>query len=286
MALSDELRRDVLELAGTIGERHVRRPAALRQAADFVAAGLSAAGAVQRRTSAASGVPCENLDVEIPGSSKPGEIVVVGGHYDSVFGCAGANDNASGVAATLALARRFAGRRPARTLRFAGFVNEEPPHFRTPEMGSRVYASGCRARGERIVAMLSLETIGYYSDRPGSQKYPPGVGLCFPSQGDFIAFVGNLRSFRLVRRCRRLFRKHSDFPCEAAALPGFLPGVGWSDHESFWESGYPAVMVTDTAPFRYPQYHREGDTPDQLDYLRCARVVEGLAGVIEDLTAG
>jgi Zn-dependent M28 family amino/carboxypeptidase len=281
--LAAQLERDIVALAVTIGERNVARYAELKRAADYIEKELSAAGPVRRHTYTASGKPCDNLEVEIRGTSSPEQIVVVGGHYDSVFGCAGANDNASGTAGVLALARSLARSAPAKTLRFVAFVNEEPPHFRTPEMGSRAYATRCRERKEDVVAMLSLETIGFFSDAEGSQHYPSPLGMFYPSTGNFIAFVGNLASGSLVRRCVRLFRERAAFPSEGAAVPGFLPGVGWSDHESFWEAGYPGVMVTDTAPFRYPHYHLEGDTPDKIDYDRCARVVDGVEQVVRGL---
>jgi len=282
-ALVPGLRRDVVELAEKIGERNVAKVAELRRAADYVESQMAAAGRVTRHTYPASGLPCDNLEVEIRGTSAPGEIVVVGAHYDSVLRCPGANDNASGVAGMLALARTLAAASPARTLRFVAFVNEEPPHFRTEEMGSRAYARRCRDRKENVVAMVSLETIGCYSDEPGSQKYPFPFGLFYPSEGNFIAFVGNVSSRALVRRCVGTFREKAPFPSEGGALPSFMPGVGWSDHESFWENGYPGVMVTDTAPFRFAHYHRKDDTPDKIDYDRCARVVVGVEQVIRDL---
>lgn len=282
-ALASALRRDVIVLAQTIGERNVVEHAALRKAADHVEAGMRVVGPVARQTYKADGRDCDNVEVEIRGTSAPGEIVIVGAHYDSVLNCPGANDNASGVAGLLALARSLAKTAPARTLRFVGFVNEEPPHFRTDEMGSRVYARRCRERGETVTAMLSLETIGCFTDEPGSQQYPAPLGMCYPSEGNFIAFVGNVASRPLVRRCIRTFRAKAAFPSEGAALPAFLPGVGWSDHESFWENDYPAVMVTDTAPFRFPHYHLRGDTPDKIDFERCARVVAGIEHVVRDL---
>ena len=229
------------------------------------------------------GKTCHNLEVEIPGRQRPEEIVVVGAHYDSVPGCPAANDNGSGVAALLALARAFAQAEPARTVRFVAFVNEEPPFYYTSEMGSVVYANECRRRGDKVVAMLSLETIGCYRDDQGSQMYPPPMGLFYPSEGNFIAFVGNVRSRALVRECVAVFRGAAKFPSEGAALPGFIMGIGWSDHWSFWKAGYPAVMVTDTAVFRYPHYHSPGDTPDKLDYERMARVVAELEGVVREL---
>ncbi len=211
--------------------------------------------------------------------------MVVGAHYDSVAGTRGANDNASGTAAVLEVARLLAGRDLARTVRFVAFVNEEPPYFKTEQMGSRVYARRSRERGERIVAMLSIETIGYYRDEPGTQKYPFPFSLFYPAEGNFIGFVGNLGSRSLVRRCVGSFRSHAAFPSEGAALPGWITGVDWSDHWSFWKEGYAAVMVTDTAPFRYPWYHDSADTADRLDYERTARVVAGIARVVADLAS-
>ncbi len=280
----DSLRSDVETLAGTIGDRNVFVPESLAAAARFIESSLKQAGyEVGRQDFVAAGVTCLNLEAEIRGRSLPEEIVVVGAHYDSVSGCPAANDNGSGVAATLALARSFASAAPARTLRFLFFPNEEPPFFQTPEMGSWVYAKRCRQRGENVVAMLSLETIGYYNDDKGSQDYPLPFSLFYPSTGNFIAFVGNRGSRRLVRRAVGSFRRHTQFPSEAAAIPGFVPGIGWSDHWAFWQEGFEAIMVTDTAPFRYPHYHDLTDTPDKLDYDRTARVVEGLRRVVQDL---
>jgi len=282
-AISVGLRRDVVELAETIGVRNLSHYPALKKAADYIEGELKVAGAVSRQTYEVDGKPVDNLEVELRGASAPEEIVVVGAHYDSVFRCPGANDNGSGTAGLLALARALAASKPSRTLRLVAFLNEEPPQFRTGDMGSRVYANRCRSRKENIVSMLSLETIGYYTDAPDSQKYPPPLNLVYPSQGNFIAFVGNVGSRSLVRRCVRVFREKGAFPSQGAALPSGLQGVGWSDHESFWEAGYDGVMVTDTAPFRYPHYHAGEDTPDKLDYDRCARAVAGVAEVVRDL---
>jgi hypothetical protein len=282
--LSERLRRDVIVLAKDIGEHNVFAPTKLRQAAEFVEASLARTGRpVQRQSYEVEKQVCHNFEIEITGKSRREEIVVIGAHYDSVLGSPGANDNGSGVAALLALSTSLAPIEPSRTLRLVAFVNEEPPYFQTELMGSRVYARRARQRGERIVAMLSLETMGYYSDAVGSQKYPFPFGLLYPSRGNFIAFVGNTRSGHLVRNSIAAFRKEAQFPCEGAALPAGIAGVGWSDHWAFWQEGYAAVMVTDTAPFRYPHYHTGEDTPDKLDYDRLARVTEGLEKVIRAL---
>jgi Zn-dependent M28 family amino/carboxypeptidase len=248
--------------------------------------------AVASQSYVSHGKLVRNLEVELPGGGEPfgsaqgepPEIVLVGAHYDTVAGSPGANDNASGVAALLEIARLLAGSKARRAVRFVAFVNEEPPLFSRPDMGSRVYARRSAARGERIVAMLSLETIGYYSSAPGSQRYPnPLYGLFYPDRGDFLAFVGNLASRSLVRTAVESFRRHTDFPSEGVAAPGWWGGVHWSDHSSFWLEGYPAIMVTDTALYRYPYYHAAGDTPDRLDYNSLARVTAGLARVVAEL---
>jgi hypothetical protein len=283
-ALVPELRRHVDALAGEIGERNMFRYPQMVEAAAYIERTLAGFGyAVDRQEYELDRQVFANLAVEIPGRNPAPEIVVIGAHYDSVFDSPGANDNGTGVAAVLALARRLAGYAPASTLRFVCFANEEPPAFQTAGMGSLVYARRCRAREERIAAMLSLETIGYYDDRPSSQSYPFPLSLFYPSTGNFIGFIGNTANARLVRRCVRVFRRSVRFPSEGAAVPGAVPGVGWSDHWSFWQCGYPALMVTDTAPYRYPHYHARTDTPDQVDYERLSRVVSGLESVIRDL---
>lgn len=286
IVLRAELVADVQKVAGEIGERNMRRYPQLNAAADFIEASFLRAGLQPRRdTYELKGQACHNIEAEIRGA-RP-EIVVIGAHYDSVFGCPGANDNGSGVAALLALARRFAGKPAGQTLRFVAFVNEEPFYFQSEQMGSFVYASRCKARGDQISAMISLETIGYFSDAPGSQTYPaPGLGAFYPSTGNFIGFVGNVRSRALVRRAIGLFREQAKLPSEGAALPSFIPGVGWSDQWAFWQHGYPGIMITDTAPFRYPHYHEATDTPDKLDYDRFALVVSGVEKVIEGLVSG
>jgi hypothetical protein len=193
--LRDGLRRDVEKLASEIGERNIPRYRELAAAADFLDASLAQSDyEVRRQGYRVAGLTCYNLDVEIRGSNRPDEIVIIGAHYDSVEGSPGANDNATGAAALLALARLLAGAKTSRTLRFVEFVNEEPPYYHSPVMGSVVYAKQCRQRGENIVAMLSLETIGYYTDERGTQHYPFPFSLFYPSTGNFIGFVGNTLS--------------------------------------------------------------------------------------------
>lgn len=225
-----------------------------------------------------------NVIAEIKGTIAPEQIVIVGAHYDSVYDCPAANDNASGVAAMLEIMGAMRNLPPARTVRFVAFTNEEPPFFQTEQMGSYRYARRCRDHNERIVAMLCLETIGYYTDDPGTQSFPhPLFGLVFPTTGNFVSFVSNVQSHSMLKKCIGTFRKAVQFPSEGMALPEQIPGVNFSDQYYFWKFGYPAVMVTDTAFYRYPYYHQATDTPDKIDYEKFCRVVCGLAAVVNDL---
>jgi len=286
-----ELRTDVMALVAAGAERSQRVPKSLDRSARLVEEALTEAGhTVKRLPYDSDGESIVNLEATVKGEGpRADEIVVVGAHYDTAATgggeAPGADDNASGVAAMLAMARMLTPTHvvPKRTIRFVAFVNEEPPYFWNPGMGSLVYAKACKDRGDRIVAMLSLETLGYYRDEPGTQKYPPVVGWFFPDKGNFVAFVGNTSSRSLVRSAVRTFRSAVPFPSEGAAMPGFVTGVGWSDQWSFWQVGYPGVMVTDTAPFRNPNYHKASDRPETLDYGRLSRVVEGLVAVVRSL---
>jgi Zn-dependent M28 family amino/carboxypeptidase len=277
------LRRHVQYLAGELGEHNVTNPWALKKAADYIEAEWRTQGhRVTRWPYQVNDVECHNLEITFPGKTKPNEIIIIGAHYDSVEGAPGANDNASGVAALLELSRHYPGGN--RTVRFVAFVNEEPPYYETELMGSRVYAKACRQRGDDIRAMVSLEAMGYFSDKPGSQKFPsPLFKLFYPTKGNFIGFVGNWSSRQVIRQAAAGFRGASDFPLECCATFGGLAGIGWSDHASFWQEGYPAFQISDTAPFRYPYYHTPEDTPDKLDYPALARVTQGVYGATRSL---
>lgn len=271
-----------------IGERHTGRPEALNAARDRVDRELrEATGRPTRwQTFRVNDVDCSNIVVELPGTRLPDEIVVVGAHYDTAEGTPGANDNGSGTAALVELAARLSKTSHDRTLRLIAFVNEEPPHFQTSDMGSNKAAYESRQAGENIIGMLSLETMGYFTDAEDTQAYPSFISLLYPSTGNFIAFVGDETSRTLVRTAVGAFRDSVEFPSEGAVLPASLPGVGWSDHWAYWQAGYPALMVTDTAPFRYAHYHEPTDTPERVDFERLARVVDGVEGVVTTILAG
>lgn len=275
------VRRHVETLALEIGERNVWRYAALTRAAEYVEAEFAASGySPLRQTYQVSRLPVSNIEVVLRGEVAPDEAIVVGAHYDTVTGSPGANDNGTGVAALLELARRFAGQPRRRTIRFVAFVNEEPPFFQTAQMGSLVYASAAKARNDDIVAMLALETMGYYSTDPGSQQYPAlELSTLYPDVGDFIGLVANDASRPILEIASGAFAARTTLPLRPAALPDAMPGTGWSDHWSFWQMGYPALMVTDTAPWRYPWYHTPHDTPDRINFDKLAEVVHGLEAV-------
>jgi hypothetical protein len=279
--IHDNLKHHVTELAGRIGERNVWRTGSMAAAASYIRAEFEAAGyEINIQSFPSRGETLNNLEAVLPGHDAADEIIVVGAHYDSVAGSPGADDNASGVAALLELARLLAGTTLSRSVHFVAFANEEAPFFYGDEMGSNLYAARAQAQGKRIEAMLSLETMGYFTDQPGSQRYPFPFSLFYPDTGNFIGFVGNLASRALVRQAVGAFRASTPFPSDGVAAPSGIEGIHWSDHWSFWEAGYPAIMVTDTAPFRYPHYHEATDMPEQLDYSGFARVTSGLVEVI------
>ena len=280
----ENLRAHVQLLAGDIGERNLFQPGTLERTAAYLERVWAGQGyAVTPYPFTVNGTTCRNLEVSRRGTGLPDQIVLLGAHYDTVDGSPGANDNGTGIAALLEISRRLARVESKRTVRFVAFVNEEPPFFQTAEMGSRVYARLARRRGDDVRAMLALETMGYFRDQPGSQQYPPLFRWFYPDRGNFIMFVSNLGSRSLLGRAVRAFRARTDFPAQRCATWASVPGVGWSDHASFWAEGYPAVMVTDTAPLRYPFYHTPEDTPDKVDAAALARVTAGLFGVVDSL---
>jgi Zn-dependent M28 family amino/carboxypeptidase len=283
-----ELQNHVVALASDIGERNVWRFGALQRTVEYIESEFRRYGCSSaRQTYDVSRLPVSNVEVTLaPDRGATNEIVVVGAHYDTVGGCPGANDNGTGIAALLELARRFALLPRSSTIRFVAFVNEEPPFFQTGQMGSVVYANAARARGDRIIGMLSLETMGYYSNERGSQQYPiEEMRGVYPDVGNFIGFVSNVESRGLLDAAAEAFSSRATVPLQAAAMPAGLPGAGWSDHWSFWQAGYPALMVTDTAPWRYPHYHTAEDTPDKIDFETLADVVDGLEAVVAALAA-
>lgn len=279
------LRANVEVLALELGERNLQHPAALSQTRDHLQAQVRELGLTPVLEGySVGGETVANVVAELKGTSRPEAIVLVGAHYDSARGTRGANDNATGVATLLELARAMAGTEHACTLRLVWFVNEEPPHFKRASMGSDVHARRAHERGDALTAMLSLETLGYYTDEPGTQRYPsPFMAALYPDRGNFVAFVGTSPSRALVRRALDVFRKTTPFPSEGMAAPPGLTGADWSDHWAFAREGYQAIMVTDTAYFRDPHYHRDTDHGAQIDYRRLAAVSSGIQEVVRAL---
>ncbi len=283
--LVSELEQEVRQLAGEIGERNTTEGWNLASTTDALAEKLEHAGyEVERQGFVhADDAVVQNLVVTVRGGVRGDQIVVVGAHYDSALKCPGADDNASGVAALLALARRFVSKRPSRTLRFVAFATQEEPHWRNAEMGSTVYAKRLAAAGEKVVAMLSLESVGYYSDEPGSQRSADGCPDCFGPIADYAAVLGNEASGKLVDDMVRALATHSSLPVRGGVLPGDHSVLAAADHWAFWQVGYPAVVVTDTGPLRYAHHHQQTDTPERLDYERMARLVAGLELAVSEL---
>jgi Zn-dependent M28 family amino/carboxypeptidase len=283
--LERKLYQHVRILSVEIGERSLAHYAHLEQAAEYTRGYLKGLGyRVEEQVYRMEDRDYRNLIAVKPGGSAAQEVIVVGAHYDTVAGTPGADDNASGVAGLLELARLCQGTDFKRTIKFVAFSLEEPPVFRSPYMGSRVYAQRAHEAGEDVVAMLCLESIGYYSGEEGSQGFPlPLMGLFYPSRGNFVAVVGNFSSRRLVQRVARGLKQGCKVPVEMLIGPSLVPGVDFSDHASFWREGYPAVMITDSAFCRNPHYHMPTDMIDTLDFGSLAEVVKGLLHTIRIL---
>jgi Zn-dependent M28 family amino/carboxypeptidase len=281
--LAAYLRRVVEKLSLEIGPRPWNEHSRLERAADFIAGELSGFGldATEQRF-AFDGRTYRNVIGELAGGSAADPLLVVGAHYDTVRDTPGADDNASGVAGLLGLAGLLAHRPPGRTVRFAAFALEEPPVYRSSRMASYRYAKSLKEAGTLVGGMICLEMIGFFSDREGSQGYPlPFMSLAFPKTADFVAMVGNRRSTKFTGIAAEGFRAATDLPLSTLNAPAIVIGIDFSDHWSFGKFGYPALMVTDTAFYRNPNYHRPGDRPETLDYGRMAKVVAGLRGSVQ-----
>lgn len=282
-----ELETLVRSLAVTIGPRSYQDPVNLNAAADFISQRLASFGYdLTEQPYQVGELAVRNIIAERRGAEQPDRVVVVGAHYDTVIGSPGADDNASGVAVLLEVARLLAETRFRKTVRFVAFTLEEPPFFRSRHMGSRIYTRLLKERGDQIEAMLCLESVGYYSQESGSQSFPFPVFWLrwrYPTTGNFITIVSNDDSQPLQTQIREALTAHMDLPVETYAGPWWVLGVDWSDHGSFWNEGYPAIMLTDTALFRNPHYHRPTDLPDTLDYRAMSELVRGLAGALVTL---
>jgi hypothetical protein len=285
--LAKRLQRHVTEIASK--PHNVAHYAELEKSAAYIVAVLKAYEYEPRsQVFDTEGRSVRNIEavIEPEGAGPETETLVVGAHYDSAGIAPGANDNATGAAAVIELARLLKDLRPKdKRLRLVLFVNEEPPYDRTPNMGSWRYAQMLKERGEHVFGMMSLETLGCFSDTPGSQKYPPPFGLFFPNKANFIAFVALPGGRDFLHEVVGPFRRHTELPTIGGTAPDQFDGVGWSDHWSFSKHGFPAIMITDTALFRYPHYHKATDTPDKVDYAKLARITLGLEQTLRELVS-
>lgn len=285
MDLEESLRRSVIELSHEIGSRSYREPDSLEDACAYIKDRLEGQGyEVSSQVFQVGDRNYENISAEIRGMSD--KTVIVGAHYDSVSGTPGADDNASGIAAVLELSGLLRHTVFNKTVRFVAFTLEEPPFFRTEHMGSHVYAKSLRERGEDVIGMICLEMIGFFTDRPRSQYFPVSLMRWFyPDRGNFISMVSDLRSKRFLSRVLSGFRKGTSLSVEHISTLPVVPGIDFSDHRSFWEFGYDAVMITDTSFYRNPNYHEGSDTYDTLDYQKMAEVVRGIESAIREIAA-
>jgi Zn-dependent M28 family amino/carboxypeptidase len=288
--IEGNLRLHVDRLAGLIGPRVLSKPNSIRATVGYIENQWTEMGfAVRRETFSVLGDEASNLIVEKQGMRRSEQLILLGAHYDTIAGTPGADDNASAVAVLLEVSRLLKHHTAARTARYVAFACEEPPYFNLDAMGSQHHARQARARAEQIKAMLCLEMVGYFSSEPLSQLVPPSIPRryhrFFPKRGDFLAAVGNLASWKLAWVFRRGFKRATRLPLFSIVLPEAVGEIRLSDNSSFWDQGYPALMLTDTSFLRNPNYHRETDLPETLDYAALTQVTLGVAGAMKRLLA-
>lgn len=278
----ENLRRHIQVLANDVGERNYFQYQNLEKAAQYIKKELVSYGyLLEEQVYLIEDKPYHNIIITKQGINRKDKVIIVCSHYDSVWGSPGADDNASGVAGLIELARLVFKDNLNKTVKFIAAVNEEPPWFMTQNMGSFRYAKEAAKNKENIEAVLCLESIGFYSVKKGSQGYPLFLSPFYPNEGNFIGVVSNFNSSDLLKRIIKEFRKVSSFPVEYLIGPIFFaPAISFSDHWSFWKFGYKAVMITDTAFYRNPYYHTQDDTPDKLDYQSISKVTEALYHVL------
>jgi len=281
----DRLSAHVYALSEEIGERHYQQEGSLRKTADYIEKSFTDMG-FNPVAEIYSDKLYRNIVVNLYGKQRRDEIIIVGAHYDTVWLSPGADDNASGVAAMLEIARGLHGKHFPKTIRFIAFANEEWPFFGRDKMGSLVNAKNSFNRNELVSGMLALEMLGYYSKAPNSQAYPKPLSYFYPQQANFVAFVSNFSSRNLLHEAISEFRNADLFPSAGLIAPRFLvPDIRRSDNSSFWAYNYPAIMVTDTSNYRNRMYHTNGDMHRTLDYDAMARVVAGLQQTVAALAA-
>ena len=295
-AMAGAIEKDLKFLTVEVGERNAWKYENLNKTADWIEGQFREMGyAVRRQSYQAThqkgpeemkkfleNKPFANIEAEFKGSGDG--IIVIGAHYDTVSGSPGADDNGSGIAVMLETARRMAGDRCKKTVRFVAFVNEENPFFNSEDRGSLVYAKSCKQKGERIDGAICFDMLGYFRDEKRTQGYPISAGKwVYGDRGNYVMFVGNLQSWDMTDRAARAFWEKASINCERFVYPDFIETDGSSDMASFWEMGYPAVLATDTAMFRNGMYHSYLDKMNVLDMDKLGRVGMGMLGVIREL---
>jgi Zn-dependent M28 family amino/carboxypeptidase len=286
------LREHVHQLTVAIGERSVRLPENLEKTAAYIESLYRDINLpVQRETYRYRDFTVANIIATLDFSNNPARHYLLGSHYDSVWGTVGADDNASAVAVQLETARQLRARLGKKLLdlrvKFVSFALEEPPAFGTRHMGSKVHAKNAKKNNERIDGMLCLEMVGYTCHQEGCQSYPfPLMFMDYPKQGNFIGIVGNLKSKWLTGSLFKAFQKNRELPVIKLTVPfggWIMPSVRLSDHSPFWDQGYRAVMITDSAFYRNPHYHMDTDTMDKLDFEFMAELVESLVMFFDEV---
>ena len=289
--IESNLRLHVDRLAGLIGPRYLQKPKTIQATIGYIEGQWGGMGyKSSHECYDAIGDQAINLIVEQSGSKRDDEIILLGAHYDTVYSTPGADDNASAVAVLLEVSRLLREHQCKRTIRYVAFACEEPPYFNVDAMGSQHHARQARMRGDKIRGMLCLEMVGYYSTVDNSQTVPPLIPKWmrrfFPHRGDFLAAVGNLPSWKLCWNFRRGFKRGArSMSLFSICLPEKINEIRLSDNSSFWDQGYPALMLTDTSFLRNPNYHRATDTPDTLDYQRMTEVTLGVASALQFLAS-
>jgi Zn-dependent M28 family amino/carboxypeptidase len=279
----ERLRRDVSFLTETVGFRDRNHLVNLQKASQYLQAKFrELTPHIDIQSFVVGGVSYENVIAHFGPTS--GEVVIIGAHYDAVSESLGADDNASGVAGLLEVARRLTQVPLDRPVELAAYTLEESA-FATDEMGSVRHAQAHAGAGTRVRAMISLEMIGFYSDRDGSQGAPdPRIAEHYPRQGNFLMVVGRPEDAPLTSRMEERMRAASALPVYSINAPRAVPGIDLSDHRNFWDAGFPAAMITDTAFYRNPHYHMPSDVIGTLDFNRMTQAVDGITAVVRDLS--
>ncbi len=287
-AIEQQLLLHVDRLAGLIGPRTLAKPKTIQATLGYIRGQWESMGyEVAEEAFDALGTQATNLVVNKVGIRAPDQTILLGAHYDTVPSTPGADDNASAVAVLLEVSRLLKAHTGGRTTRYVAFACEEPPYFHLDSMGSGYHARQSALRGDKILGMLCLEMVGYFRDEVGSQKVPVSIPRFlhrfFPRRGNFLAAVGNMRSWKLACGFRRGFKRATRLPLFSICLPEKINEIRLSDNSSFWDYGFPALMLTDTSFLRNPNYHLASDTPDTLDYRRMTEVTIGVASALRRL---